>query len=173
MNIFGVGGAELVVIIMIMLIVAGPKRMIGWAFVIGQYVGKFRTLWSQMVDVMQEEVDAAGLDVKLPRDIPTKQSIAQTAGQLMKPYTASLENTLEEVAKPIKETIDETDKTFKEVKKEAKTSTTVKMGSWTDKKSVVTKPTEEPPAETTPPDTTGFGAWSKPTSSAQEIEREA
>lgn len=173
MNIFGVGGAEIVVIIMIMLIVAGPKRMIRWAYVIGQYVGKFRILWSQMVDVMQEEVDAAGLDVKLPRDIPTKQSLAQTAGQLMKPYTDSIENTLDEVAKPIKETIDETNKTVEEVKKEAKTTTSVKMGTWTDKKTVPTPPTQETiPEETTSPDT-GFGAWSNPKSSGQEIEREA
>lgn len=173
MNIFGVGGAEIVVIIMIMLIVAGPKRMIRWAYVIGQYVGKFRILWSQMVDVMQEEVDAAGLDVKLPRDIPTKQSLAQTAGQFMKPYTDSIENTLDEVAKPIKETIDETNKTVEEVKKEAKTTTSVKMGTWTDKKTVPTPPTQETiPEETTSPDT-GFGAWSNPKSSGQEIEREA
>lgn len=172
MNIFGVGGAELVVIIMIMLIVAGPKRMIRWAYVIGQYVGKFRILWAQMVDVMQEEVDAAGLDVKLPREIPTKQSLAQTAGQLMKPYTESLENTLDEVAKPIKETVDETNKTVEEVKKETKTSTTVKMGSWTDKKKVVDTPAEATPTDTTPPDT-GFGAWSQPKSSGQEIEHEA
>lgn len=172
MNIFGVGGAELVVIIMIMLIVAGPKRMIRWAYVIGQYVGKFRILWSQMVDVMQEEVDAAGLDVKLPREIPTKQSLAHTAGQLMKPYTKSLEDTLDDVAKPIKETIDKTNETVEEVKKETKISTTVKMGSWTDKKKVVDTPTEESPTEATPPDT-GFGAWSQPKSSGQEIEREA
>ena len=122
MNIFGVGGAEVVVIIMIMLIVAGPKRMIRWAFVIGQYVGKFRMLWSQMVDVMQDEVDAAGLDVKLPREIPTKQNLAQTAGAFMKPYTQSLENTLDEVAQPIKETMQETDKTFEEAKKEIKSN---------------------------------------------------
>ena len=31
MNLFGIGGMELIIILVIALIVAGPKRMIGWA----------------------------------------------------------------------------------------------------------------------------------------------
>lgn len=168
MNIFGVGGAEIVVVIMIMLIVAGPKRMVRWMYVIGQYVGKFRIVWSQMVDVMQDEVDAAGLDVKLPRDIPTKQSLAQTAGQFMKPYTESLENTLEDVAKPIKETMDETGKSLEQAKAEVKTSAKVNMSSGKKKPAKIASsvPSSEPQA----PSDAGFGAWS--TSSGQEIEQE-
>lgn len=164
MNIFGVGGAEVVVIIMIMLIVAGPKRMIRWAFVIGQYVGKFRVLWSQMVDVMQDEVDAAGLDVKLPREIPTKQNLAQTAGAFMKPYTESLENTLDEVAQPIKETMQETGKAFEDAKKDVKSST--KSASPKPIAPIQNKDSVAPSDNTN----TGFGAWSKPKSTQQEIE---
>ena len=36
MNIFGLGGAELVVIIVIMLVVAGPTRMVSWAYIKGE-----------------------------------------------------------------------------------------------------------------------------------------
>lgn len=165
MNIFGVGGAEVVVIIMIMLIVAGPKRMIGWAFVIGQYVGKFRVLWSQMVDVMQDEVNAAGLDVQLPREIPTKQNLAKTAGAFMKPYTENLEQTLDDVAQPIKETMQETGKTFEDAKKDVADTTKVRSNP----KPVVpvqNKNNVVPPED----NNTGFGAWSKPNTTEQGIE---
>ena len=33
MNIFGIGGAEFIVILIIMLIIAGPKRMATWAVI--------------------------------------------------------------------------------------------------------------------------------------------
>ncbi len=37
MNLLGVGVPELVVIFVIMLVFAGPKRMVRWAYVLGQY----------------------------------------------------------------------------------------------------------------------------------------
>ncbi|MEO1287470.1 MAG: hypothetical protein AAFV93_06850, partial [Chloroflexota bacterium] len=109
--------AELILIIIIMLIVAGPQRMIRWAYHIGQYIGKFRILWEQMVDVLQDEVDAAGLDVKLPKDIPTRATIAKTANDLIKPYAESLEKTADEIKKPLQETLNETTTAVQDAKK--------------------------------------------------------
>lgn len=91
MNFFGIGGAELVLIVLIMLIVAGPKRMIQWAYVLGVWVGKARLMWQQAVDVLQKEMDEAGVHVQLPKEPPTRQSIARMVNEAVKPYTQELE----------------------------------------------------------------------------------
>jgi len=62
MEIFGIGGAELVAILIIMLVVAGPKRMIQWAYVLGQYVAKFRAMWDDLVVLMEEGVQTGRID---------------------------------------------------------------------------------------------------------------
>ena len=36
MDILGIGGGELVLIVLVMLVVAGPKRMIQWAYIAGK-----------------------------------------------------------------------------------------------------------------------------------------
>ena len=63
MEIFGVGGAELAAILIIMLIVAGPKRMIQWAYVLGQYMAKARAMWAETMTYVQKELNDAGMDV--------------------------------------------------------------------------------------------------------------
>lgn len=103
MNFFGIGGTELVLIVLIMLIVAGPKRMIQWAYVLGVWVGKARTMWQQAVDVLQKEMDEAGVNVQLPKEPPTRQSITRMVNDAVKPYTRELEATYrqtQQVTKP-------------------------------------------------------------------------
>lgn len=77
MNILGIGGPEILVIFIIMLVVAGPKRMIHWAYVLGQYVAKFRAMWSETVDLVQQEFDQANVDIKIPKTPPTKAALQQ------------------------------------------------------------------------------------------------
>ncbi|GAB4508415.1 MAG: hypothetical protein OHK0046_00720 [Anaerolineae bacterium] len=97
MNILGIGGWELAVIFIIMLIVAGPKRMIHWSYILGRYLGQLRILWRQMVDVVQQEFDASGVDVKLPKDIPTRSSVNKMARDALRPVQEPLEQALREV----------------------------------------------------------------------------
>lgn len=103
MNFFGIGGTELVLIVLIMLIVAGPKRMIQWAYVLGLWVGKARTMWQQAVEVLQKEMDEAGVNVQLPKEPPTRQNITRMVNDAVKPYTQKLEATYrqtQQAAKP-------------------------------------------------------------------------
>lgn len=93
MNFFGIGGTELVLIVLIMLIVAGPKRMIQWAYVLGVWVGKARLMWQQAVEVLQKEMDEAGVNVQLPKEPPTRQSLQRMVNDAVKPYTQELEAT--------------------------------------------------------------------------------
>ena len=77
MEIFGIGGAELVAILIIMLVVAGPKRMIQWAYILGQYTAKVRAMWAETMTYVQKEFDEAGLNVQLPKDVPTRGSFTR------------------------------------------------------------------------------------------------
>lgn len=56
MEILGVGAAEVVVVALLMLIVAGPKRSAEWARQIGIYVGKMREMWNRMMADLRSEM---------------------------------------------------------------------------------------------------------------------
>ena len=101
-NFFGIGGTELVVIALIMLIVAGPKRMIRWAYVLGVWVGKARTLWQQAVEALQKEMDEAGVNVQLPKEPPTRQTITRMVSDVVKPYTQELEAAYRQTQQAVK-----------------------------------------------------------------------
>lgn len=97
MNILGVGGIELLIVLVIMLVVAGPKRMIHWSYILGRHLAKFRRMWSETVDIVQKEFDEAGVGVQLPRQVPTRGSLNQQAGKMLSGVTAPMQETLDEV----------------------------------------------------------------------------
>ncbi len=99
MNVFGVGAWELVAILLIMLVFAGPKRMIHWSYVLGQHVAKFRKIWSETVDLVQKEFDDAGLDIKLPKEPPTRKNLNKSLTEAVKPMTKPVQDSLDEVKK--------------------------------------------------------------------------
>ena len=107
MNVFGVGAWELVAILLIMLVFAGPKRMIHWSYVLGQHVAKFRKIWSETVDLVQKEFDEAGVDIKLPKEPPTRKNLNKSLTDAVKPMTKPVQDSLDEVKKDMN--------TFKEV----------------------------------------------------------
>lgn len=169
MNIFGVGEMELVIILILMLVVAGPKRMVKWAYVLGQYTAKLRGMWTETVGYLQKEFDEAGLDVQLPKTPPTKATLNQTIVQAMKPLTKSLEDPLKE---PLKEV------------NRVKDMATIDMGvngstgNGNGKVQTSSAPSTPaaPPAPTTPPSppsdspSSGLGTWSggAPTSTSED-----
>jgi Sec-independent protein translocase protein TatA len=170
MNILGVGTWEFVVVILIMLIVAGPKRMIHWMYILGRYVGKLRIMWSETVEIIQKEFDDAGFDVQLPKEPPTRKSLNKMAAETLKPFTDPLQEALNEVeaeAKSVRSTFQET---INEVDAEAKsinnTMQEIDMISKADGSRLYLKDLQPPTSETektekenkTPaPD---FGTWS-------------
>ena len=97
MNVFGVGAWELVAILLIMLVFAGPKRMIHWSYVLGQHVSKFRKIWSETVDLVQKEFDDAGVDIKLPKEPPTRSNLNRSLTDAVKPMTKPVQDSLDEV----------------------------------------------------------------------------
>ena len=69
MNILGAGPAELVLVFIIMLVVAGPKRMIQWSYTLGQYVAKLREMFQETMNAVRKEFEEAGVDIR--KDLPT------------------------------------------------------------------------------------------------------
>ena len=94
MDIFGVGGFEVALIVIIALVVAGPARMAVWARSMGQWVTKMRKLWSVTATQLQRELDDAGVDFKVPKEIPTRKAIVDEL---------SRSSTVRDFSKPINE----------------------------------------------------------------------
>ncbi len=153
MNILGVGGWELVLIVIIMLVVAGPKRMARWAYIAGTYIAKFRAMWSETVDVLQKEFDQAGVDIQIPKDIPTRNSLNKQATKVFDEFT-----------RPVKETMDQATANVKDIKKTtavtAQAASKATNGAKAPAKPATTaakKPSDKPKGD--------FGTWSGGTSS--------
>ena len=124
MEIFGVGGAELIAILIIMLIVAGPKRMIQWAYVLGQYAAKARAVWAETMTYVQKELNEAGMDVELPKNIPTRSSLNSEISKQVQKAVAP-------ISKPLQETLDAAKAEVQQIKADATITdtSTVKTGS--------------------------------------------
>lgn len=118
MNILGVGPAEFVVILIIALIFAGPQRMLRWAYFAGQALAKLRVMWGEIMEVVQKEVNAAGFDIEVPRDLPTRNSLNKMAQDAMKPLSQPVETAMKEV----EDTRKQISQAGKDVKQEVKTS---------------------------------------------------
>ncbi|MBC7810867.1 MAG: hypothetical protein H7175_06965 [Burkholderiales bacterium] len=102
MNIFGIGGAELIIILVLALIIAGPKRMIGWAYVLGTYLAKMRSMWAETSKYLQQEFDNAGVDIQVPKDIPTRANITREFNRAISPITRPVQDALDEVDADVK-----------------------------------------------------------------------
>lgn len=103
MNFFGVGALEILIIFVIMLVVAGPKRMVQWAYYIGQYMSKLRKMWGELMDGVQKELDEAGVDIKVPKDIPTRSDINRLAQEAMKPLQEPMEKAVSDYRSELKD----------------------------------------------------------------------
>jgi sec-independent protein translocase protein TatB len=90
MNILGVGPAELIVVLIIMLVVAGPKRMVQWAYQIGRYTAQLRAMFQETMNAIQKELSDSGLDVTkdLP-SIPKSFDIVSEASKVINSEVAS------------------------------------------------------------------------------------
>jgi len=183
MNILGIGGWELLAILLIMLLVAGPKRMIHWAYILGQYVAKFRAMWSETVDVIQKEFDDAGVGIQIPKDLPTRGNLNQQIGKAMESVTRPVKETMDKATtevNQIKSTTAAAATTANSavksngaaVKEKPATTTAVKPNTTTAVKPKTTTPpaaskpkTFTPPSATKKPqspagNTPSFGTWS-------------
>ena len=97
MEILGIGGWEIVAILLLLLIVAGPKRMIAWSYELGRYLAVIRNMWAEAAAMLQKELRQAGVDVEIPVEPPTR-------GSVTKMITTTVNKAVAPIADPIKET---------------------------------------------------------------------
>lgn len=148
MGIFGIGGAELVLVFIIMIVVAGPQRMIRWAYHLGRWTAQFRQAWEQMVDAVEGELKESGYDVTLPREMPNRNSLNQTARNVLKPYTDEIEKPLREAAAPVQATLNEVKQTGRDAQ------------SAVQGKAKAIQPAPAASSDKTAASGADFGAWS-------------
>lgn len=177
MDILGVGGWELVAILLIMLVVAGPKRMIAWSYTLGTYVAKLRKMWAETAKMLQKEFDEAGVDVKVPTDIPTRATLNQEITRAFAPVAKPIQETLDATKKELDTATKELDKTRKQMSyplpmpdqaKPAATETTPPAEAQPPATETAPAPSIQPTPSANPaPSSNGhadFGTWSqKPT----------
>lgn len=122
MSLFGMGGWELFLVFVIMLVVAGPKRMAQWAYALGKWSAKMREVWQQTVKVLQHELDEAGIEVELPQDLPTRQNLRHTAQQFGKQVMSPALDPFAEASKELQDGLKSSITDVKQVAKEVDTS---------------------------------------------------
>ena len=143
MNILGVGPAELLLILVIMLIVAGPKRMIQWAYILGQYMAKLREMWRTIMESLQKEFDEAGVDIKLPKELPTRSDINRVASDALRPLQEPMQQAMTEY----------------EAERQGINREITDMAKEADPKRDLEKVLKESPAPTDSRPKSAFGTW--------------
>jgi Sec-independent protein translocase protein TatA len=102
MNILGVGTEELVLIIIILVVVAGPKRMIKWTYEAGKYLARFKAMFDETWGAIRKEFEDAQVDLPkqpLSKDAPFRvpsitgevsRAIKSEAAKITAPLTAGV-----------------------------------------------------------------------------------
>lgn len=166
MEILGIGGWELIAIIAIMLVVAGPKRMIGWSYTLGKYVGMARALWAQTAQQLQKELNESGVNVTVPTEIPTRATLASTVTKMVNDASRPITEPVDEIRKelePIRREITPGDPNAAKAKAAANMNGILKANAKpaaptaTAEKPADAPPASPPPTESKPDD--GFGTW--------------
>lgn len=103
MNILGMGVAELILVMIIALIVAGPQRLARWAYVLGRLMGQAREMWSRMMEGVQKEFDDAGLDIKLPKDFTNRGQMRRFADEALRPLREPVQQAMDEYRQEAKQ----------------------------------------------------------------------
>lgn len=121
MNILGVGIPELLIVLLIMLVVAGPKRMIQWAYVFGQYTAKLRAMWQETSTMLRKELADAGIEPE----------VVDTIGQFANPrsrntaLTSQVNKLVDDMKKPVEESLQPVSDTLKAVEQDVQQAATL------------------------------------------------
>jgi hypothetical protein len=114
-------------------------------------------MWEETVDVLQKEFDEAGVDVKVPRELPTRANLNQHAAKALTSVTRPVQSVLDDVSGELKDVKEATAQTTR------KANETV-SGNGTLRPVPAPRPAAPPPAPTPPAKPAGdnLGTWSRP-----------
>lgn len=103
-GIFGIGPAEILIIVFVLLVVGGPRNTVKWAREAGKLIHQLRQMWSQMMRQLENEMGDEGKELmKTTRELT--QGVNQIRGaanptRLAAQATRYIEKIAEEPAKP-------------------------------------------------------------------------
>lgn len=106
-GILGIGLAELVLISLITILVAGPKTTLRWAYQAGQYVKQFQNWWQEVTADLRKEVNQE-LSVLEETKQEIKADLAEVEttadpNTLLAETTEDINNTLQEINTDLEE----------------------------------------------------------------------
>lgn len=96
MNILGMGIWELLLIMIIAMVVAGPQRLLRWAYLAGRFFAQVRVVWGRVMEDVQREFDEAGVDVHLPKDPSNRQQMRRFAQEALRPIREPMQQAMQD-----------------------------------------------------------------------------
>jgi len=108
-GILGVGVGELLIVMLVLFVVGGPKNTAKWAHELGRLVRQVRLAWAQVIADMEKELGPEGKELidtarelgQGARDIATASPARQLMSETMRLVESSV-NTLDDAAAPDK-----------------------------------------------------------------------
>lgn len=77
MDIFGIGAGEMVVIVLVIVIIAGPRRSAAWAREAGKYLRQFQVAWQKMWNDVKADLGPEGEEF-----VRTAQELRKTTADI-------------------------------------------------------------------------------------------
>ena len=115
-------------------------------------------MWAETSKYLQQEFDNAGVDIQVPKELPTRANISREIGRAISPVTKPIQDAIDEVAGEVKQARRLATPTPNAARREPVANTGAKAAPATNGS---TQPAAEtpaaPPANTDP--SQNFGAW--------------
>lgn len=127
--------------------------MLQWAYYAGRMMGQLRVMWRDVMKTVQAELDEAGVDIQLPKDL-NRQEIARSASQIVKPFTEQVEKAAKEYQSEVKKIEDEYKREVRQL------DTQIEAATQTPQASESNANTEPDSSQSTTLRNNGFGTWS-------------
>jgi Sec-independent protein translocase protein TatA len=99
MDFFGIGAAEIIIICLVIIVVAGPKRSALWARQLGALIRKWRTTWQEAMAGLQQNLGAEGEELmKATKEL--RDSLGELRGSVS-PARRMVNSLLQEIEAPL------------------------------------------------------------------------
>ena len=116
-GIFGVGIAEVMVIVVVILVIGGPKNAVKWSRDLGRMLRQAREIWQQMMKDLEKDLGEDGKEImKATRDLTRNINSVRTQAsprRLTQQATRMIEQAADEAEGSLKEALEETDAALK------------------------------------------------------------
>ena len=91
-NILGIGLPQIAIVLVLSLVLFGPKQMMAYAYQAGRFLAKARAMWEEAARNMQAEIQNSGLDLKEFQELG--QGLRQDMNKAVGEVNSSINTTL-------------------------------------------------------------------------------